>query len=198
MDHVFWEALQDPVEPKGPKKKKRSVPWLEGFNLALIKNIRFDQTTHHRDAQVCTITLHDMERAIEYKQADINHNEPEADLITKKLPSCYREFTDVFSKNKSDTLPPFCGTGIDCKIDLEDGPDGKKINLVKVINCELLRQMSLPELEAAHSYLLENLGKGFIVDSYALFASPILMAYQNGKYRFCVDYRKLNALTTKD
>jgi hypothetical protein len=48
--------------------------------------------------------------------------------------------------------------------------------------------MSLPKLEAAHSYLLENLGKGFIANSYALFASPILMTYQNGKYHFCVDY----------
>jgi hypothetical protein len=80
-----------------------------------------------------------MERAIEYKQADINHNEPEVDLIAEKLPGCYREFADVFSKNKSDTLPPFHGTGIDCKIDLEDGPDGKKVDLVKAISCELLR-----------------------------------------------------------
>jgi hypothetical protein len=58
--------------------------------------------------------------------------------------------------------------------------------------------MFLPELEAAYSYLLENLGKGFIADLYAPFASPILIAYQNSKYRFCVDYRKLNALIMKD
>jgi hypothetical protein len=57
MDRAFQEALQDPVEPKGPKKKKRLVPWLEGFNLALIGGVGFDQTAHHRDAQVCTITL---------------------------------------------------------------------------------------------------------------------------------------------
>jgi hypothetical protein len=139
MDRAFQEALQDPIKPKGPKKKKRSVPWPEKFNLALIRGVGFDQTAHHRDAQVCTITLYDVERAIEYKQADINHNESEADLIAKKLPGCYREFADVFSKNKSDTLPPFRGTGIDCKIDLEDGSDKKKINLVKVIGCELLR-----------------------------------------------------------
>jgi hypothetical protein len=139
-----------------------------------------------------------VERAIEYKQANINHNEPEVDLIVKKLPGCYREFTDVFSKNKSDMLLPFRGTGIDYKINLEDGPDGKKVNLVKMIGCELLRQMSLPELEAMYSYLLENLGKGFIANLYAPFVSPILMAYQNGKYRFCVNYQKLNALTTKN
>lgn len=31
--------------------------------------------------------------------------DPKADLITKRLPAQYKEFTDIFSKNASDKLP---------------------------------------------------------------------------------------------
>ena len=48
-------------------------------------------------------------------------------------------------------------------------------------------------------YLTANLGKGFVVNSKAPFASPVLFARKpDGSLRFCVDYRKLNALTKKN
>ena len=59
--------------------------------------------------------------------------------------------------------------------------------------------MSQEELAAAKAYLEENLSKGFITASTAPFASPVLFARKpNGGLRFCVDYRKLNAITKKD
>ena len=46
---------------------------------------------------------------------------------------------------------------------------------------------------------MENLSKGFIDTSQAPFASPILFVRKaNGGLRFCIDYRKLNAVTRKD
>jgi hypothetical protein len=46
---------------------------------------------------------------------------------------------------------------------------------------------------------VENLDKGFIAPGNAPFASPFLMARKpGGGLRFCVDYRKLNAVTKKD
>lgn len=48
-------------------------------------------------------------------------------------------------------------------------------------------------------YLTENLGKGFITPSQANTGSPILFAQKaNGNLRFCVDYRKLNAITKRN
>src|SRR3954454_11412930 len=59
--------------------------------------------------------------------------------------------------------------------------------------------MSLKQLELVKSYLKEHLHKGFIVPSSAPFASPILFAKKpGGGWRFCVDYRRLNAITKKD
>ena len=57
----------------------------------------------------------------------------------------------------------------------------------------------MEELIAAKKYIEENLHKGFIEPSQAPFASPILFVRKaNGSLRFCIDYRKLNALTRKD
>src|SRR5467141_3302991 len=62
-----------------------------------------------------------------------------------------------------------------------------------------LYKQNAEELEAAKQYLTDNLNKGFIVPSSSPFASPILMARMpSGKLRFCVDYRKLNAISKKD
>ena len=53
------------------------------------------------------------------------------------------------------------------------------------------------ELGAVHDYIVDNLNKGFIGPSMAPFASPILMACKpGGGLRFCVDYWKLNAITS--
>jgi len=48
-------------------------------------------------------------------------------------------------------------------------------------------------------YLEEHLKKGFIIPSGAPFTSPVLFAKKpGGGWRFCVDYRKLNAIMKKD
>ena len=59
--------------------------------------------------------------------------------------------------------------------------------------------MSLAELQAVKQYLLDNLNKGFITPSQAPYASPVLFVKKpNGGLQFCIDYRKLNAITRKD
>ena len=48
-------------------------------------------------------------------------------------------------------------------------------------------------------YLIENLKKRWIEPSQAPYSSPVLYFKKpNGDLRFCVDYRKLNAITKKD
>ena len=48
-------------------------------------------------------------------------------------------------------------------------------------------------------YLYNNLGKGFIVESKAPFASPVLFTRKPDRSLcFCVDYHKLNTLTKKN
>jgi len=58
--------------------------------------------------------------------------------------------------------------------------------------------MSQEQLQLAKDYLQIHLEKGFIEVSDAQFASPVLFAKKgSGGWRFCVDYRRLNALTKK-
>jgi hypothetical protein len=95
---------------------------------------------------------------------------------------------DFFSKKQSDTLPPH--RSIDHKIELTDD---------NTLGFSHLNKHSLEELTAIRDYLTENLAKGFVVSSKAPFSSPVLFARKaNSGLRFCVDYRKLNALTKKN
>ena len=59
--------------------------------------------------------------------------------------------------------------------------------------------MSQDELRVLKTYLEENLAKGFIRSSNSPAASPVLFTGKNdGGLCFCVDYRKLNAITIKN
>jgi hypothetical protein len=59
--------------------------------------------------------------------------------------------------------------------------------------------MSEGEREIMKNYIHEHLSKDFITQSMAPFASPVLFVRKpGGGLRFCVDYRKLNAITRKD
>jgi hypothetical protein len=59
--------------------------------------------------------------------------------------------------------------------------------------------MSAKELKVVKKYLVNNLDKGFIKPSQALFTAPILFVKKaNGSLHFYIDFRKLNLLTKKD
>jgi hypothetical protein len=48
-------------------------------------------------------------------------------------------------------------------------------------------------------YLIDNLSKGFIINSKAPFTSSVLFVYKaNRSLRFCINYYKLNAITKKN
>ena len=59
--------------------------------------------------------------------------------------------------------------------------------------------MSPEELDAIKRYLDSHLAKGFIQASSASYSSPVLFVKKpGGGIQFCVDYRRLNAITKKD
>lgn len=95
---------------------------------------------------------------------------------------------EEFSKEVSDqftTSPDFY-----YKIELEDDPDLRTLPLFR---------MSVEEMQASKAYIEENRAKGFIEPSNASYGSPVLMAKKpGGGLRFCVDYRKLNAVIKKN
>jgi hypothetical protein len=79
------------------------------------------------------------------------------------MPERYREFKDVASKEASDVLLLY--RLYDYKIDLEKQNE---------LGYTLLYKMTTAELEETKHYLLDNLYKGFIEPSHALFVVPIL------------------------
>jgi hypothetical protein len=175
-----------PVAVRGPRRVRFKDAHPEA-DIALIGAAGFNRSIKSKEDEVFITSLNEIEKAIEDKERP--DDEPlEEEEIKEHLPEWYHEFVDVFSKIKSDKLPE--RKEYDHKIELE-----KEVELGY---CPLYR-MSAEELQAAKDYIVENLDKGFIVPSNAPFASPILMAKKpGGGLRFCVDYRRLNAITRKD
>ena len=139
-------------------------------------------------------SLYEIDRIIEEKEAEAIHADAaraelaNEELIDQKLPRQFHDLRDVFSKAASDTLPPH--RKYDLKIELEGEHN---------LGFSPLHQYSAEELRTCKQYLIDNLSKGFIDESQCPFAAPILFARKSdGGLRFCVDYRKLNAITRKD
>ena len=96
--------------------------------------------------------------------------DPEISEILRTLPKEYHDLAEVFSKKRSDELPPY-RPGVDHDIVLEAEAQPGYCPLYK---------LSLYELKEAREYIMKNLKKGFIVPSSAPYASPILMAKKPG------------------
>ena len=104
------------------------------------------------------------------------------------IPEEYRDFSDVFSKAKADTLAQH--RPYDLKIELEDGgrpPPGRVYSL------------SPSELKSLREFLDEHLSLGFIRPSSSPHGAPVLFVKKkDGSLRLCVDFRGLNRITKKD
>lgn len=172
---------------------------------AVYRNPSDSYPSHVRPVQICEISanafhfqmkrpeneffqtsLYEIDRIL--LDRTLEEDEDTAQLIKEKLPRAYESFRDVFSKTASDQLPPH--RVYDHKISLEQPLPN---------HFSPLYRQSTAELLATKEYLMDNLNKGFIVNSDYPFASPILfVAKPGGGLRFCIDYRKLNELTRND
>jgi hypothetical protein len=164
--------------PPDPVQAKAST----NLNIGPVSPNGFQFNLRQKGVEVFSVTLDGLDRMI----ADQN---PDPSLTSNlEVPPYLQYCQKAFSKEESNILPLHRST--DHKIELtEENTLGF---------CHLNKQ-SVEELTAMRDYLYDNLGKGFIVGSKAPFASPVLFVRKpDGSLRFCVDYRKLNALTKKN
>ncbi|KAJ6110208.1 gag/polymerase/env polyprotein [Penicillium sp. IBT 16267x] len=153
----------------------------------MIGGIGFHRHMVKGGSEVFLTSLYEIDRILEEKRDARRRTEDQETRDT--IPQEYHQYADVFSEQDSNTLPPYRGT-TDHRILLEER--------MSPGYCPLYKQ-SEEELQEAKAYITRNLAQGFIMPSKAPFASPILMVRKlSGGLRFCVDYRKLNALIKKD
>ncbi len=106
------------------------------------------------------------------------------------MSSEYHDFLDVFFKEKTDILSSHRKHDHCIKL---------KKNHESEHEYASLYNLSKDELLLIKKYLKENLNKDFIESSTAFYASLILFAKKSDdELRFCVDYRKLNAIIKKN
>ena len=164
------------------------------FSIAIVGAPAFQTAAHQKGTQLFSITMSELDKQLSELKDGIQLNEisrmteDERKNLRTKVPKEFHDFLDVFDRKAAEVLPP--NRTYDHKIEIDsDGPLPKS----------RLYPMSQFKLQRMKEYLEENLRKGFITPSNAPYASPILFAQKsNGDLRFCVDYRKLNALTKKD
>ena len=106
------------------------------------------------------------------------------------MPEDLHDLAHAFNREAADSLPP--SRPVDHKIEIQED---KKHQLPNAP----LYGMSQNELKCLRKWLEENLDKGFIRKSQSDVSSPcIFVKKPGGGLRFCVDYRKLNAITRKN
>jgi len=147
--------------------------------------------------EVFALFMANINREIAYNtQNDLNAlnvssiDETAQDLkdIKAKLPPKYHEFLDVFDRAQSDKLPPH--RFYDHKIELTSDSTPPRCRTYRMFPAKLLK---------VKEYLNENLSKRFITPSQAPYSSPVLFALKaNEDLRFCVNYRKLNAISKRN
>ena len=168
-------TLPDPV-PSDP------TPIL---SVSLIGAAAFARACKLQGSESFTLNLSAMSASVSARSASVS-DEPPPDL--SGLPEEYREFSDVFSKTKADTLPEH--RPYDLRIELEDGA---------VPPLGPIYSPSQLELDTLREYIEENLRSGFIRPSNSPCGAPVLFVKKkDGSLRLCVDYRGLNKITRKD
>lgn len=150
---------------------------------ALAQRAKKDKTI-----QIFSASLSDIQKALAVK--------PKLTMeeIVSKLPPHFRHLAAAFDPQEGSKLPPF-RPGLDHEIPLEKDELGKD----KLPPWGPLYNMSHDELLVLRKELTSLLDKGFIQHSKSPAAAPVLFAKKpGGGLRFCVDYRGINTITSKD
>ena len=111
--------------------------------------------------------------------------------MLQRLSVNYHDYVNVFDKSKANILPPH--RFYDHKLKFAEGVDKNALPKSRIYS------LSNHKLKQVKKYLNEHLRKRFIIFNHTSFASSVLFIKKpNKELRFCVDYKKLNAITKKN
>jgi len=164
-------------------------------NIAMIETATYRMLVKRSDVKIFAVIVLKIDRLIttvENKSEEVNlHELSHAEVLEQvkvKLLSEYHDYLDIFDRAMIDQLSSH--RFYDHKIELIDE---------ETLSRSRLYQMFNHKLQKVKKYLIEHLNKEFIFFSFASYVSLILFAEKKDEsLRFCVNYRKLNALIKRD
>ncbi len=167
----------------------------DSMNIAMIETAAYRSLVKRLNVTSFAIIITKIDwllKTARNKLEDVNIQELSHEKILKevkaKLSSKYHDYLDVFDRAMTDQL--LSHRFYDHKIELIDERTSSRSRLY---------HMSDYKLQKMKNYLIEHLNKDFISSSSASYASFILFVEKkDDSLRFCVDYRKLNALTKRN
>jgi len=167
----------------------------DSMNIAMIETAAYKSLVKWSNVTTFMIIITKIDwllKTARNKLEDVNIQELSHEEILKevkaKLSSKYHDYLDVFDRAMTDQLSSH--RFYDHKIELIDE---------KISSRSRLYHMSGYKLQKVKNYLIKHLNKDFISSSSASYASLILFVEKkDDSLRFCVDYRKLNALTKRN
>ncbi len=164
-------------------------------NIAMIETATYRILVKRSDVKIFAVIVLKIDRLIttaENKSEEVNlHELFHAEVLKQvkiKLLSKYHDYLDVFDRAMINQLS--LHRFYDHKIEL--------IN-EETLSRSKLYQMFNHKLQKIKKYLIKHLNKEFIFFSFASYVSLILFIEKKDEsLRFCVNYRKLNALIKRD
>jgi len=179
-------------------KSSNSINFASSFNsmnIAMIETAAYKSLVKRLNVTTFTIIITKIDwllKTARNKLKDVNLQELSHEKILKevkaKLSSKYHDYLNMFDRAMTDQL--FSHHFYNHKIEL--------IN-ERTSSWSHLYHMSDYKLQKIKNYLIKHLNKDFISSSSASYASLILFVEKkDDSLRFCVNYRKLNALIKRD
>ncbi len=167
----------------------------DSLNIVMIEAATYRMLVKRSDVKIFAVMILKIDRLIttvENKSEEVNLHElshvKTLEKVKVKLLFKYHDYLDMFDWAIIDQLSSH--HFYDHKIELIDE---------KTFSRSRLYQMFNHKLQKIKKYLINHLNKEFIFFSFASYISLILLIEKKDEsLRFCVDYRKLNALIKRD
>jgi hypothetical protein len=144
----------------------------------------FNTLSGQKDVKIFAVFMKNLE--IQLKKQDNNKVIDSKSIMSQE----YHDFLNVFFKKKADILSSHRKHDHRIKLEKDHESNHEYASLYNLLK---------EELQLMKKYLKEHLNKNFIESSTASYASFILFAKKSDdELRFCVNYRKLNAIIKKN